>query len=105
MSIAADEASRQRPSEVEVASAKDEPRVRPGSDRGFWIPDAGIEREIITHEITRHLGMDALVRPGKNDVCIQLEFAERCSTNLSQRGQSGYLITAFRAPTTACTRS
>ena len=36
--------------------------------RNFWIPSDGIERDIITYEITRYLGQDALVRPGKNDV-------------------------------------
>jgi hypothetical protein len=45
-----------------------QPPVRPGSDRDFWIPNEGIDRDVITYEITRYLGQDALVRPGKNDV-------------------------------------
>jgi hypothetical protein len=34
----------------------------------FWISGEGIDREVITHEINRYLGPDALIRPGKNDV-------------------------------------
>jgi hypothetical protein len=55
---------------INAIPERDQPRVRPGSDRDFWIPDAGIEREVITYEITRYLGQDALVRPGKNDVRV-----------------------------------
>jgi hypothetical protein len=47
-------------------------RVKPGSDRDFWIPSDGIDRDVITYEITRYLGQDALVRPGKNDVSLRL---------------------------------
>jgi peptidoglycan hydrolase CwlO-like protein len=36
--------------------------------RKFWIPDAGIERDVITYEITRYLGVDALVISGRNNV-------------------------------------
>lgn len=53
---------------INAIPERDQPRVKPGSDRDFWIPDAGIEREVITYEITRYLGQDALVRPGNNDV-------------------------------------
>ena len=45
------------------------PPLRPGTDRDFWIPNEGIDRDVITYEITRYLGQDALVRPGKNEVC------------------------------------
>ena len=48
------------------------PRVVPDSNRDFWIPSEGIERDVITYEITRYLGQDALVRPGKNDVSLRL---------------------------------
>ena len=48
------------------------PRVEPGADRDFWIPSDGIDRDVITYEITRYLGQDALVRPGKNDVSLRL---------------------------------
>jgi hypothetical protein len=51
-------------------------RVRPGSDRDFRIPNEGIDREVITYEITRYLGQDALVRPGKNDVCSVAEYEQ-----------------------------
>jgi hypothetical protein len=55
---------------INAIPERDQPRIKPGSDRDFWIPDAGIEREVITYEITRYLGQDALVRPGKNDVRV-----------------------------------
>jgi hypothetical protein len=51
-------------------------RVSPGSDRDFWIPNEGIDREVITYEITRYLGQDALVRPGKNEVCSAAEYEQ-----------------------------
>ena len=51
-------------------------RVRPGSDRDFWIPNEGIDRDVITYEITRCLSQDALVRPGKNDVGSVAEYEQ-----------------------------
>jgi hypothetical protein len=53
---------------IQLNPERGQPPVRPGSDRDFWIPNEGIERDVITYEITRYLGQDALVRPGKNDV-------------------------------------
>ena len=49
------------------------PRSKPSheANRDFWIPDDGIERDVITNEVTRFLGGDALVEPGKNDVRLQ----------------------------------
>ena len=44
---------------------------KPGSNREFWIPDDGIERDVITYEISSFLGVDAIVRPGRNDVRLQ----------------------------------
>lgn len=62
---------------INTVPERDQPRVKPGSDRDFWIPDTGIEREVITYEITRYLGQDALVRPGKNDVRVAFYRAGR----------------------------
>lgn len=88
---------------INAIPERDAPRVRPGTDRDFWIPDAGIEREVITYEITRYLGQDALVRPGKNDVRVASYGAGRSTiADCEQKGQKGYLITALRAPTTVC---
>ncbi|KAI9894641.1 MAG: hypothetical protein M1814_001997 [Vezdaea aestivalis] len=49
----------------------------------FWVPGDGITREVIQSEICRHLGNDALVRPG------------------NQNGTRGYIITAMRPLTSA----
>ena len=35
----------------------------------FFINGAGIDREVITTDICRYLGNDALVRPGTHQVC------------------------------------
>lgn len=53
---------------IDLPPSSREQLVQPGSDRAFWIPNEGIEREVIQYEITRYLGQDALVRPGKNEV-------------------------------------
>jgi hypothetical protein len=88
---------------INAIPERDQPRVKPGADRDFWIPAEGIERDVITYEITRYLGQDALVRPGKNDVCRASDGAARLTdADCEQKGQNGYLISAFRAPTTVC---
>jgi hypothetical protein len=51
----------------------------------WFIPGDGITREVITADITRYLGPDALVRPGIGSG----EF----------HGQAGYWITAYRSLT------
>jgi len=55
----------------------------------YFVPKDGIDREVITADICRYLGNDALVRPGKYE-------------NPSTRTvQEGYFITAYRNLTTA----
>jgi hypothetical protein len=36
----------------------------------YFVPKDGIDREVITADICRYLGNDALVRPGSYDVCF-----------------------------------
>lgn len=52
----------------------------------YFVPRDGIDREVITADICRYLGNDALVRPG----------------NYDDRGRviQGYYITAYRNLTT-----
>jgi hypothetical protein len=60
-------------------------QTRPFSANQWFVPGDGIAREVITHDITRYLGPDALVRPG---VGIR-----------EYEGQGGYWITAYGTPT------
>ena len=48
-------------------------RSRPGADCDFWIPENGILRDVLEHEITRFLGNNALIRPGfcRDDVRLR----------------------------------
>ena len=52
------------------------------SKNQYFVPGDGIDREVITADITRYLGNDALVRPGYH------------------AGRTGYFITAYRNLTT-----
>jgi hypothetical protein len=51
--------------------------------RDYFLPGDDINREVISYEICRYLGNDAIVRPYRHP-----------------DGRHGYLITAYRAPTT-----
>lgn len=44
---------------------------QPASNRTneYFVPKEGIDREVITADICRYLGNDALVRPGNYEVC------------------------------------
>lgn len=55
----------------------------------YFVPKDGIDREVITADICRYLGNDALVRPGTY---------ENPQTRVAQQG---YFITAYRNLTTA----
>lgn len=55
----------------------------------YFVPKDGIDREVITADICRYLGNDALVRPGNYE------------NPLTRQVQSGYFITAYRNLTTA----
>lgn len=47
----------------------------------YFVPRDGIDREVITADICRYLGNDALVRPGTYEVCLAL-----CARKLSTVG-------------------
>lgn len=55
----------------------------------FFISGEGIDREVITTDICRYLGNDALVKPGTHH------------DKSTGRVQEGFYITAYRPPTTA----
>lgn len=55
----------------------------------YFVPKEGIDREVITADICRYLGNDALVRPGNYE------------NPQTRQIQQGYFITAYRNLTTA----
>ncbi|KAH6674929.1 hypothetical protein B0J14DRAFT_24379 [Halenospora varia] len=55
----------------------------------YFVPKDGIDREVITADICRYLGNDALVRPGNYE------------NPQTRQIQQGYFITAYRNLTTA----
>ncbi|KAL3418877.1 transcription factor RfeG [Phlyctema vagabunda] len=55
----------------------------------YFVPRDGIDREVITADICRYLGNDALVRPGNYE------------NPTTRQVQQGYFITAYRNLTTA----
>lgn len=72
----------------------------------FFVPGTGIDREVITTDICRYLGNDALVKPGPYQV-------SHCRNNTSRSKRltakqdprtgevrHGYFVTAYRALTT-----
>ncbi|QDS69555.1 hypothetical protein FKW77_007871 [Venturia effusa] len=60
--------------------------VASGPNYRWWIPSAGIRRDVIVADIQRYLGQDALVKPGNCPRAISAE----------HEGQPGYLISAYR---------
>ncbi|KAI9811308.1 MAG: hypothetical protein M1826_003196 [Phylliscum demangeonii] len=58
--------------------AKMQSKAPPSRKNQYFLPGEGIRREVITADICRYLGNDALVRPGHHE------------------GREGYLITAYR---------
>jgi hypothetical protein len=55
----------------------------------YFVPKEGIDREVITADICRYLGNDALVRPGNYE------------NPQTRQIQQGYFVTAYRNLTTA----
>lgn len=43
----------------------------------YFVPRDGIDREVITADICRYLGNDALVRPGTYEVCSNYDYYSR----------------------------
>lgn len=62
---------------------KDERREEPPKPRmsTFFVPGTGIDREVITTDICRYLGNDALVKPGPYQVSY------RCSSDATSNHQ------------------
>ena len=61
---------------------------KPVKANEYFISRTGIDREVITADITRYLGEDALVRPGTYEVPDTRQIV------------TGYFITAYRSLTT-----
>jgi hypothetical protein len=72
----------------------------------YFVPKDGIDREVITADICRYLGNDALVRPGNYEVCSQLLLnfniilMSIVQNPQTRQIQQGYFITAYRNMTT-----
>jgi len=72
------------------------PRPAPLND--YFLPGEGISREVITADICRYLGSNALVRPYRHkDVSSPNSFDP--ARLILKQGRTGYLITAYRALT------
>lgn len=65
----------------------------------FFVPATGIEREVITEDISRYLGNDALVSPGNYKVTYPAVGFVINYTNSAQNHEgeqiAGYFITAY----------
>jgi uncharacterized Zn-finger protein len=72
------------------------PRPLPTND--YFLPGEGIDREVITADICRYLGPDALVRPYLHQDVSSPNSFDPAMLSLKQ-GRHGYLITAYRALT------
>jgi len=70
----------------------------------WFVPGDGIAREVITADIQRYLGPDALVRPGPGTGEFEVgapftRTANRGGILTKTQGRSGYWITAYRTLT------
>jgi hypothetical protein len=81
--------SRSRPEEIS-------PRQGPRND--YFLPGEEISREVITADICRYLGPDALVRPYQHPDVSSFLRCELAMLSLVQ-GRDGFIITAYRALT------
>jgi hypothetical protein len=76
-----------------------------GPNYRWWIPAEGISRTVITAEIQRFLGPDALVKPGpgkeENEVGrpVIMDFGRITDW---PKGLNGYWISAYRNLTSVC---
>ena len=71
----------------------------------WFVPGDGIAREVITADIQRYLGPDALVRPGvgTGEYQVRLTSTHLHTPRLTcEQGLSGYWITAYRTLTSVC---
>jgi hypothetical protein len=70
----------------------------------WFVPGEGIAREVITADIQRYLGPDALVRPGSGTGDFEVRHSVAVEQMRSRRltgkqGRPGYWITAYRTLT------
>lgn len=70
----------------------------------WFIPGEGIAREVITADIQRYLGPDALVRPGTGTGEYEVRHSvprgiDAQRSNKLRQGRPGYWITAYRTLT------
>jgi hypothetical protein len=83
----------------DARSRAEEIAPRQGPTNDYFLPGEDISREVITADICRYLGPDALVRPYRHqDVSKPPNSFDLALLSLKQ-GRSGYLITAYRALT------
>lgn len=83
------ERNRERERERERDRDRDRRAAAQVRTNEYFVPKDGIDREVITADICRYLGNDALVRPGKYE------------NPTTRTVQEGYFITAYRNLTTA----
>jgi hypothetical protein len=82
-----------------------ERREEPSSRyQDYFLPSEGIHREVIQYDICRYLGNDATVRPYSHpDVGYRSSTGSTTHTQADRyQGRQGFLIKAYRAPTTVC---
>jgi hypothetical protein len=104
-------ASRDRRDREERRPNRDKNAMAPQQPRGagsactneYFLPKDGIDREVITADICRYLGNDALVRPGNYEAsekvfCELMLMATQNPTTFQV--QQGYFITSYRNLTT-----
>jgi hypothetical protein len=69
----------------------------------YFVPEDGIDREVIAADICRYLGNDALVRPGSYEAS-EVMFCELMLIVMqnpeTRQVQRGYFITSYRNLTT-----
>ena len=82
----------------DTRSRAEEIAPRQGPTNDYFLPGEDISREVITADICRYLGPDALVRPYRHQDVSSPNSLDLALLSLKQ-GRSGYLITAYRALT------
>jgi hypothetical protein len=82
----------------DARSRQEEIPPRQGPTNDYFLPGEDISREVITADICRYLGPDALVRPYRHADVSRSNSFDLAMLSLKQ-GRVGYLITAYRALT------
>jgi hypothetical protein len=81
-----------------------ERREEPSRYQEYFLPGESINREVIQYDICRYLGNDATVRPYTHpDVGCRLFPGSNSHAQADHyQGRQGFLIKAYRPPTTVC---